>query len=101
MVFEGVSEDYKDNDAVLFFDSDTFRLERLHRAKRLRHVRPPGEPVAGAASTVSTLVVPALESHSPPAGKGSKPQPPNTGIVHDAVSSMNIHSLYKNAVMKA
>ncbi|KAI4321265.1 hypothetical protein MLD38_034664 [Melastoma candidum] len=46
--FEGVSEDYKENDAVLFFDGETFRLERLHRAvKRLRHVRLPGEATAG------------------------------------------------------
>ncbi|KAM7276265.1 hypothetical protein ACFE04_018131 [Oxalis oulophora] len=38
--FEGSSEDYKDNDAVLFFDGHSFRLERLHRAvKQLRHVR--------------------------------------------------------------
>ncbi|KAL9255307.1 hypothetical protein AKJ16_DCAP16363 [Drosera capensis] len=36
--YEGViSEDYKENDAVLFFDGETFRVERLHRAvKRLR-----------------------------------------------------------------
>ncbi|XP_010528517.1 PREDICTED: ELL-associated factor 2 [Tarenaya hassleriana] len=46
--FEGVSEDYKDKekDAILFFDGETFRLERLNRAvKRLRYVRVPGESV--------------------------------------------------------
>ncbi|KAL5743399.1 hypothetical protein ACOSQ2_026515 [Xanthoceras sorbifolium] len=86
VVFEGVGEDYKDNDAVLFFDSETFRLERLHRAvKRLRHVRLPGDPAAGAASTISTLAVPAVESHSPPVNKGSKIQPLNAGIVHETV----------------
>ncbi|KAK1577722.1 hypothetical protein Q3G72_024270 [Acer saccharum] len=85
-VFEGVSEEYKDNDAVLFFDSETFRLEQLHRAvKRLRHVRLPGDPAAGAASTMSTLVVPAVESHSPHVGTGLKIQPPNTGIIHETV----------------
>ncbi|KAI4389332.1 hypothetical protein MLD38_001567 [Melastoma candidum] len=55
--FEGVSEDYKENDAVLFFDGETFRLERLHRAvKRLRHVRLPGDAAAG----------PSIEHCSPP-----------------------------------
>ncbi|KAL9427735.1 hypothetical protein AB3S75_029837 [Citrus x aurantiifolia] len=86
VIFEGVSEDYRDNDAVLFFDGETFRLERLHRAvKRLRHVRLPGEPAATAASTMTTSVVPVAESYSTPVGKGSKPQPSNTGTVHEAV----------------
>ncbi|KAI9160715.1 hypothetical protein LWI28_010894 [Acer negundo] len=85
-VFEGVSEEYKDSDAVLFFDSETFRLERLHRAvKRLRYVRLPGDPAAGAASTMSTMVVPAVESHSPHVGTGLKIQPPNAGIIHETV----------------
>ncbi|KAH9739156.1 EAF domain-containing protein [Citrus sinensis] len=87
VIFEGVSEDYRDNDAVLFFDGETFRLERLHRAvKRLRHVRLPGEPAATAASTMTTSVVPVAESYSTPVGTGSKPQPSNTGTVHEAVS---------------
>ncbi|XP_010427925.1 PREDICTED: ELL-associated factor 2-like isoform X2 [Camelina sativa] len=44
VTFEGSSEDYKENDAVLFFDGEKFRLERMHRAvKQLRHVRTPGE----------------------------------------------------------
>ncbi|KDO63143.1 hypothetical protein CISIN_1g019998mg [Citrus sinensis] len=86
VIFEGVSEDYRDNDAVLFFDGETFRLERLHRAvKRLRHVRLPGEPAATAASTMTTSVVPVAESYSTPVGTGSKPQPSNTGTVHEAV----------------
>ncbi|CAL1413401.1 unnamed protein product [Linum trigynum] len=48
LIFQGVSdEDYKENDAVLFFDGHSFRLERLHRAvKRLKHVRLPGEALA-------------------------------------------------------
>ncbi|GJU67205.1 S-adenosyl-L-homocysteine hydrolase [Tanacetum coccineum] len=29
--FEGSSEDYKANDAALFFDGESFRLQRLHR----------------------------------------------------------------------
>ncbi|XP_010534662.1 PREDICTED: ELL-associated factor 1 [Tarenaya hassleriana] len=50
VTFEGSSEDYKENDAVLFFDGETFRLERLHRAvKQLRHLRMAGE----SASSVS------------------------------------------------
>ncbi|KAJ0100541.1 hypothetical protein Patl1_21354 [Pistacia atlantica] len=88
VIFEGVGEDYrdKDNDAVLFFDGETFRLERLHRAvKRLRHVRIPGEPSAAAASTMTTLVTPVVESHSTAVGKGSKLQPLSSGIVHETV----------------
>ncbi|CAI0450731.1 unnamed protein product [Linum tenue] len=67
--FEGSSEDYKENDAVLFFDGHTFRLERLHRAvKQLKHMRQPGEctaTAAGGSSGDSRL--------SPPVGKGIKP----------------------------
>ncbi|KAK8588651.1 hypothetical protein V6N13_087555 [Hibiscus sabdariffa] len=73
VTFEGASEDYKDNDAVLFFDGETFRLERLHRAvKRLRHVRQPGESAVLVAS--SGL---AAESYSPPLGKGVKSESSN------------------------
>lgn len=76
VTFEGSSEDYKDNDAVLFFDGETFRLERLHRAvKRLRHVRTRGESVA-AANTVGTN---AVETSSPPVGKSNKFQSANKG----------------------
>ncbi|KAM7279326.1 hypothetical protein ACFE04_006460 [Oxalis oulophora] len=55
VTFNGVSEDYKDNnDAVLFFDGDTFRLERLHRAvKRLRHNRLPGDYVSSTSADLS------------------------------------------------
>lgn len=53
--FIGSSEDYKDNDAVLFFDGETFRLERLHRAvNQLRHLRQPGESAAAAATATAT-----------------------------------------------
>jgi ELL-associated factor len=63
VTFEGSSEDYKENDAVLFFDGESFRLERLHRAvKRLRHVRQPGESAAVAAPA-------AFESSPPPLAK--------------------------------
>ena len=92
--FEGSSEDYKDNDAVLFFDGETFRLERLHRAvKRLRHVRLPGESAASAANMASAASAAAtniasaasastnMESHSPQLGKISKTQPLNKPIV--------------------
>lgn len=61
--FEGSSEDYKDVDAVLFFDGQTFRLERLHKAvKRLRHIRLPGESVSTSAPAPAT----AAEGGSPP-----------------------------------
>eukprot|EP00262_Sarcandra_glabra_P012416 TRINITY_DN3193_c1_g7_i1.p1 TRINITY_DN3193_c1_g7~~TRINITY_DN3193_c1_g7_i1.p1 ORF type:complete len:324 (-),score=62.36 TRINITY_DN3193_c1_g7_i1:201-1172(-) len=77
--FEGSSEDYKENDGVLFFDGETFRLERLYRAvKRLRHVRLPGESAAAAAAAAVTSaapaapVGPAIESRSPLNGKAAK-----------------------------
>lgn len=78
VTFEGSSEDYKENDAVLFFDGETFRLERLHRAvKRLRHVRTPGESAAAA-----TSVGPAApEASSPPIGKPNKFQSANKGTI--------------------
>ncbi|KAI9120631.1 hypothetical protein K1719_007664 [Acacia pycnantha] len=46
VTFEGSSEEYKENDVVLFFDGETFRLERFHRAvKQLRLLCLPGESV--------------------------------------------------------
>ncbi|CAM8886049.1 unnamed protein product [Rhodiola kirilowii] len=70
VVFEGSSEDYKENEAVLIFDGKSFRLERLHRAvKQLRHVRLPGD---GAAS-VSALA-PTPESRLSPVIKPGKAQ---------------------------
>ncbi|XP_065855892.1 uncharacterized protein [Euphorbia lathyris] len=69
VTFEGSSEDYKDNDAVLFFDGQTFRMERLHRAvKQLRHLRMPGESASAAASAAQ-----AIEPRLSPVGKGGKP----------------------------
>lgn len=69
VTFKGSSEEYKDNDAVLFFDGQTFRLERLHRAvKQLRHERQPGESAAGGAQS-GTAVDPQL---SPPVAKAPK-----------------------------
>ncbi|KAI4357691.1 hypothetical protein L6164_001625 [Bauhinia variegata] len=74
VTFEGNSEEYKENDAVLFFDGETFRLERLHRAvKQLRHLRMPGESAAAAAAAPSG---PGLETRSsPPLAKSAKPTP--------------------------
>ncbi|KAH8500667.1 hypothetical protein H0E87_015772 [Populus deltoides] len=67
VTFEGSSEDYKENDAVLFFDGQNFRLESLHRAvKQLRHLRLPGE---SAAQSFPTVEAPVLS----PVGKGVKP----------------------------
>ncbi|CAL5361920.1 unnamed protein product [Camellia sinensis] len=80
VMFEGSSEDYKENDAVLFFDGEGFWLERLHRAvKRLRHVRLPGESAAAAAGT---SLGPAVEATSPPTSKVAKVQTLNKSIRH-------------------
>lgn len=71
VTFEGSSEDYKENDAVLFFDGQTFRLERLHRAvKQLRHLRMPGE---SASAVAAAQLGAAIEPKLSPVGKGSKP----------------------------
>ncbi|KAJ6738581.1 ELL-ASSOCIATED FACTOR EAF [Salix koriyanagi] len=78
VMFEGVSEDYKENDAVLFFDGDTFHLEQLHHAvKRLKHVRLPGESAAATATVAS-----AFETRSPPAGKAANSESLDKGMVH-------------------
>ncbi|KAI3412657.1 EAF domain-containing protein, partial [Psidium guajava] len=93
VVFDGVGEDYKDNDAVLFFDGETFRLERLHRAvKRLRHMRVPGE------SAAAVLVGPAVESSSPPDGKAANLQNLNKGEAHDVVEVERIDMENSEAV---
>lgn len=67
--FDGVNEDYndKDKDAILFFDGETFRLEKLHRAvKRLKYLRVPGDSAAESPFTESvskaTKVVPPVAS---------------------------------------
>ncbi|KAF8676080.1 hypothetical protein HU200_047585 [Digitaria exilis] len=79
--FEGSQEEYKDNDGVLFFEGETFRLERLHRAvKRLRHVRTPGESAAANLATTTTGM--GAEPHSPPLAKVSKSQPMSKPAVH-------------------
>ncbi|CAA6671395.1 unnamed protein product [Spirodela intermedia] len=87
VTFEGTSEEYKENDGVLFFDGETLRLERLHRAvKRLRHVRKPGESSAAscASAAVNSTVPPAVgaESRSPPVSKTSKSQPLSKSMAH-------------------
>ncbi|KAG6412672.1 hypothetical protein SASPL_125356 [Salvia splendens] len=56
VTFEGTSEDCKDNDAVLFFDGEPFRLERVHCAvKRLRHNRKMGESAGPGVASVGDL----------------------------------------------
>uniref|UniRef100_A0A1J3G069 ELL-associated factor 2 n=1 Tax=Noccaea caerulescens TaxID=107243 RepID=A0A1J3G069_NOCCA len=68
VTFEGSSEDYKENDAVLFFDGEKFRLERLHRAvKQLRHRRTPDEYAASSQSGA----VP-VEHRLSPVGRAAK-----------------------------
>ncbi|KAK9668597.1 hypothetical protein RND81_13G071000 [Saponaria officinalis] len=66
--FEGTGDDSKENDAVMYFDGNSFRLERLHRAvKRLKHCRLPGEHAAAAVVDPSSSPlgrVPA-KGHSP------------------------------------
>lgn len=91
VMFEGVSEDYKENDAVLFFDGDTFHLEQLHHAvKRLRHVRLPGESAAAAAVATATvaLVASAFETRSPPVGKAANSESLDKGMVHQTPVQM-------------
>ncbi|GLJ09226.1 hypothetical protein SUGI_0104170 [Cryptomeria japonica] len=72
--FQGSVEDCKDLDAVLFFDGQNFRLERLHKAvKSLRYVREPGESAAAATSAPAAstagngFAATAAEARSPPA----------------------------------
>uniref|UniRef100_A0A7N0V9I1 Transcription elongation factor Eaf N-terminal domain-containing protein n=1 Tax=Kalanchoe fedtschenkoi TaxID=63787 RepID=A0A7N0V9I1_KALFE len=70
VVFEGSSEDYKENEAVLIFDGESFRLERLHRSvKQLRHVRLPGDVTASASA-----LAPTPESRLSPVIKPGKAQ---------------------------
>ncbi|CAL0300333.1 unnamed protein product [Lupinus luteus] len=74
VVFEGNSEEYRENDAVLFFDGTTLRLERLHSAvNQLRHLRMPGE--SAAASSMVAPGVPTSDPRSSPVGKSVKPAP--------------------------
>ncbi|KAE9618702.1 putative transcription elognation factor Eaf [Lupinus albus] len=74
VIFEGNSEEYRDNDAVLFFDGTTLRLERLHSAvNQLRHLRMPGE--SAAAASVVAPCGPTSDPRSSPVGKSVKPAP--------------------------
>ncbi|KAK4367938.1 hypothetical protein RND71_011730 [Anisodus tanguticus] len=89
VAFDGSSEDYKENDAVLFFDGESFRLERLHRAvKRLRYNRLPGESASAAAPAPAPAPPPApapvgmpAETSSPRVAKGAKFQSLNKPAV--------------------
>ncbi|KAM3363286.1 hypothetical protein BC332_05485 [Capsicum chinense] len=85
VTFDGSSEDYKENDAVLFFDGESFRLERLHRAvKRLKYNRLPGESAAAAASAPAPAPAPVgipADASSPPVAKGAKFQSLNKPAV--------------------
>lgn len=81
--FEGTCEDYKESDAVLFFDGQTCRLERLHRAvKRLRHVRLPGESAAAANFATTSSAGTIAESYTPSLGKRSKVRSLNNDLIH-------------------
>ncbi|XP_010471114.1 PREDICTED: ELL-associated factor 2-like [Camelina sativa] len=78
VTFEGSSEDYKENDAVLFFDGEKFRLERMHRAvKQLRHVRTPGE--SAAASQAAAFV----EHRLSPVGRAARSPQVNRSLRPD------------------
>ncbi|MED6136347.1 hypothetical protein PIB30_055322 [Stylosanthes scabra] len=77
VTFEGSSEEYKENDAVLFFDGQTLRLERLHRAvKQLRHLRMPGESAAAVTASLPAPAGPVSDPRLSPVGKSTKPAPP-------------------------
>lgn len=78
VTFDGSIEDHKENDAVLIFDGESFRLERLHRlVKRLRYNRLPGESAAAVASA-------AVASAPAP---GPSPSPAPVGIHAERSSS--------------
>jgi ELL-associated factor len=78
VTFEGSSEDYKESDAVLFFDGEKFRLERLHRAvTQLRHVRTPGESAAASQSAVP------VEHRLSPVGRAAKSPQVNRSLLPD------------------
>ncbi|KAK6922225.1 Transcription elongation factor Eaf, N-terminal [Dillenia turbinata] len=73
VTFEGSSEEYKECDAVLFFDGQSFKLERLHRAvKQLRHLRQPGESAASAVPSSSVAAAPPVDLRSSPVAKVAK-----------------------------
>ncbi|GAB2288884.1 hypothetical protein Dimus_023191 [Dionaea muscipula] len=80
VTFEGViSDDYKENDAVLFFDGVTFRLERLHRSvKRLRLLEPAATCQAGVSGDAS----------SPLAGKAAKGFNLNKSEIHPVAAEV-------------
>lgn len=63
VAFQGNIEDCKDMDAVIFFDGQNFRLERLHRAvKSLRHLRQ-GETAAALAGCGGSGAVSPIHSN--------------------------------------
>jgi hypothetical protein len=79
VAFEGNVGDYQELDAVLFFDGESFRLERLHRAvKSLRHIRMPGESSAAAAAVAAQKAA-AADPESPQEGNG---------VVSEKISAM-------------
>ncbi|XP_031476002.1 uncharacterized protein LOC116247809 isoform X1 [Nymphaea colorata] len=92
VIFEGTSE-AKDNEAVLLFDGNSFRLERLHRAvKRLRHLRLPGESssaAAAAAASAASASDPLLRS--PPHAKPSAAKP--LSVPPSSVTKTALHSV--------
>ena len=95
VTFEGSSEEYKENDAVLFFDGESFRLERLHRAvKQLRHLRKPGESAAAAAAAASSAppaVAAAVEPRLSPVAKGgAKPSQPQAHLSKPAFQAVPV-----------
>ncbi|CAE6207011.1 unnamed protein product [Arabidopsis arenosa] len=66
--FDGVSEDFndRDKDAILFFDGENFRLEKLHRAvKRLKYLRVPDESAAASRVVTKVVVPPVADTVKP------------------------------------
>ncbi|KAJ6795779.1 ELL-associated factor 2-like [Iris pallida] len=75
VTFDGSSEECRDNDGVLFFDGETFRLERLHRSVKRLKLRQPGDSAASTAVGTMITATPAsvtIEARSPPLGKIAK-----------------------------
>lgn len=66
--FDGVSEDYndRDKDAILFFDGENFRLEKLHRAvKHLKYLRVLDESAAASRVVTKVVVPPVADAVKP------------------------------------
>ncbi|XP_078153597.1 uncharacterized protein LOC144548754 [Carex rostrata] len=85
VAFEGIREDYKETDAVLFFDGGAFKLEKLHCAyNSLKHKRVSGESngLTGLSSACANGGWSSAEAHYPPLPKVARTQAVNRPSTH-------------------